>query len=250
MSAAGRPRLASSANELFRPVRTGNVFEEAVERVLQAIRLGVLSGGDRLPPERELALRLRVSRVTLREALSALQDAGFVERRRGRGGGCFVTGKTTWAVAPPTAWSAKDLDDILAFRSVVETGAAELAAARAVSDDALADLSALCRACEEASLERFRQADSRFHLGIAELAGSSSLLVAVAETRARVNDFLDAIPLLERNLAHSARQHRAILRAITVHDAASARRAMAVHLEGTASLLRGFLGEPLASEQG
>lgn len=241
-------RLAASADGLFRPVRSGNVFEEAVERVLQAIRLGVVADGDRLPPERELALRLRVSRATLREALSALEDARLVERRRGRGGGWFVTGGTRApTVAPPAAWSGEDLEDMLAFRSVVEVGAAELAAHRALPGAALAGLEAFCQACEQAPLERFRQADSRFHLAVAELAGSGSLLVAVAETRAKVNDFLDAIPLLERNLVHSHRQHRAVLRAIAAGDPAAARRAMASHLEGTAALLRGFLGPPLAS---
>lgn len=248
MATAGGARLAASADRLFRPVRSGNVFEEAVERLLQAIRLGVVDDGDRLPPERELAARLRVSRVTLREALSALEDAGLAERRRGRNGGWFVTGRTLApAVASPAAWSGEELEDTLAFRSVVETGAAELAAERAPSGAALENLEALCQACERAPLERFRQADSRFHLGVAEVAGSGSLLVAIAETRAKVNDFLDAIPLLERNLVHSHRQHRAILRAIADGDRVAARRAMASHLEGTAALLRGFLGPPLAN---
>jgi DNA-binding FadR family transcriptional regulator len=57
----------------------------------------------------------------------------------------------------------------------------------------------------------------------------------------RVNDLLDAIPMLEANLRHSAEQHRLISTAILGGDAESARRAMAEHLEGTAVLLRGFL---------
>src|SRR6266487_1521457 len=61
-SAAG----SSIAQEaVFRPVRSGNAFEEAVERILQAIKLGVVTYGERLPAERELARRLAVSRVTL-----------------------------------------------------------------------------------------------------------------------------------------------------------------------------------------
>ncbi|MGH3468862.1 MAG: GntR family transcriptional regulator, partial [Thermocrispum sp.] len=54
---------------LFSPVRAGNAFEETVERLLQAIRLGVVGAGQRLPAERQLAVRLNVSRVTLREAI-------------------------------------------------------------------------------------------------------------------------------------------------------------------------------------
>ena len=76
-----------AGNAVFRPVRASNAFEGTVERLLQAIRLGVVSAGDRLPPERDLAIRLSVSRATLRDALRALADAGYVEAQRGRYGG-------------------------------------------------------------------------------------------------------------------------------------------------------------------
>src|SRR5581483_9862673 len=75
---------------LWRPVRGGNAFEITVARLVQAIKLGMVIDGDRLPPERELAERLQVSRVTLREAIAALRDAGYLESRRGRSGGTFV----------------------------------------------------------------------------------------------------------------------------------------------------------------
>jgi len=75
---------------LWRPVRGGNAFEITVSRLAQAIRLGLVGEGDRLPAERDLAERLRVSRVTLREAIRALREAGILESRRGRTGGTFV----------------------------------------------------------------------------------------------------------------------------------------------------------------
>src|SRR3954462_14010268 len=75
---------------MWRPVRGGNAFEITVARLAQAIKLGLVSAGERLPPQRELAERLRVSRVTLRQAIGALREAGYLESRRGRGGGTFV----------------------------------------------------------------------------------------------------------------------------------------------------------------
>src|SRR5262245_61129196 len=80
---------------LLRPVREGNAFEETVERLLTVIKLGVVGPGERFPAERELATQLGISRPTLREAIRELQQAGYVESRRGRSGGTFVTG------APP-----------------------------------------------------------------------------------------------------------------------------------------------------
>src|SRR5215469_10810090 len=76
---------------LLGPVRTGNAFEETVERLLTEIKLGLVARGERFPAERELAARLGISRLTLREAIRELQEAGFVESRRGRFGGTFVT---------------------------------------------------------------------------------------------------------------------------------------------------------------
>jgi DNA-binding GntR family transcriptional regulator len=75
---------------VWRPVRGGNAFEITVARLAQAIKLGLVREGERLPPERELAERLQVSRVTLHEAIRALREAGYLESRRGRTGGTFV----------------------------------------------------------------------------------------------------------------------------------------------------------------
>ena len=76
---------------LLRPVKDGNTFEQTVERLAIAIRMGVVETGERLPPERDLAEQLNVSRVTLREAIKALNLAGYVTSTRGRTGGTVVT---------------------------------------------------------------------------------------------------------------------------------------------------------------
>src|SRR5689334_21226738 len=75
------------------PVSGHQAYEAYVERLATAIRLGVYPLGTTLPSERDLAIRLGVSRATLRVAIAALREAGFVETRRGRGGGTVVTQK-------------------------------------------------------------------------------------------------------------------------------------------------------------
>lgn len=234
--------LASADAAVFRRVRTGNAFEETVERLLQAIRLGVTVPGERLPPERELATRLGVSRVTLREAIRALAGAGYVESRRGRYGGTFVT-----ATLPPTAGGrargelAAELDDVLRLRWVLETGAAELAAGRAPGTADHRHLRAALAEADTTDPAEYRRRDSRLHLAIAETTASTLLTTAVADVRVRVNELLDAIPLLAVNIEHSNAQHRRIVERILAGNAAGARSAMAEHLAGTAALLRGFL---------
>jgi GntR family transcriptional regulator, L-lactate dehydrogenase operon regulator len=237
-------RHASEA--VFRPVRTRNAFEETVERLLQAIRLGVAAPGERLPAERELAARLGVSRVTLREAIRAVADAGYVESRRGRYGGTFVADDLPGVPRPQRGAtpSGAELEDVLTLRRVLESGAAEVAAARTLSPAdrqhlrvRLTDVGEVQRG-EEAE---YRRRDSRLHLAIAEVTASASLTTAVADIRTKVNELLDAIPLIPANIEHSNVQHRAIVDAILSGDPRSARTAMDEHLEGTEALLRGFL---------
>ncbi|MBC7725518.1 MAG: FadR family transcriptional regulator [Burkholderiaceae bacterium] len=237
---AGRD-LADDA--LFRPVRSGNAFEDTVGRLLQAIRLGIVSPGEALPAERDLAVRLAVSRDTVREAIRSLAESGFLVARRGRYGGTFVTDPL-----PPrgdldgAAPGAAELDDVLVVREILETGAARGAASRTL---AAADRDRLWTRLGETSaadVADYRRLDSRWHLTIAELAGAPSLVPLVADNRTRVNDLLDRIPLLEPNIAHSNAQHEAIAIAVLSGDADRAAAAMREHLDGSAALLRGFLG--------
>lgn len=239
----GAPGLVDDV--LFRPVRGGNSYEETVSRLLQAVRLGVVRPGERLPPGRELAARLGVSRVTLREAVGALQSAGYLESRRGRYGGTFV--RPTLPASVPAARGsdraiAAELEDVLRLRLVLESGAAESAAARSLSRAEREHLVACAAECGAAELADYRRLDSRLHLAVAELAGSPSLTSAVADVRSRLNALLELIPLLPPNIEHSDRQHAHVVAAILGGDPAAARREMSEHLAGTAALLRGFLG--------
>jgi DNA-binding FadR family transcriptional regulator len=232
---------------VLRPVRQGNAFEETVERLLTVIKLGMVAPGERFPAERELAAQLGISRLTLREAIRELHEAGYVCSRRGRLGGTFVT--YTWP-APDTGelrrLAIRDgdkLTDALTFRLAVESGAAEILAGQLPAQEgARASLLARLADVNAAGPQEYRRLDTLFHLSIGELTGSSLLAAACADARMRLNDFLNAIPVLQRNIDHTAGQHIAIVEAILAGDAAGARIAVAEHLEGTAALLRGFLG--------
>ncbi|MGH3067065.1 MAG: FadR/GntR family transcriptional regulator [Streptosporangiaceae bacterium] len=255
----GAPAAGVDLATVLGPVRSQNVFEETVERLLAVIKLGVVGPGERFPPERELAALLGVSRITLREAIGDLRNAGYVESRRGRFGGTFVT------YTPPApshvelrriaVEDADKINDALTFRMAVETGAAQILAqlgeggrdghgrdghgraGERVRDVLLTRLTAVNQACPE----DYRRMDTLFHLAIAELTGSSLLASACADARVRLNDLLNAIPVLQRNIDHTAAQHTAIVEGILAGDTRRAQRAVAEHLDGTAALLRGFL---------
>ena len=242
IAAADPPALAYDA--VLRPVRQGNAFEETVERLLQVIKLGVALVGERLPAERDLSLRLGVSRATLREAIADLQRTGYLESRRGRYGGTFVLAIPGSPPAPsrPVHQLVAELDDALAIRRAVEIGAAELAASRRLETGEIEHVRQALASCCSGQPQEYRRVDSRLHLAIAELSGSPSLTAAVADVRVRVNALLDQIPLLVMNIRHSNEQHQRIVAAVLDGRPAQARSAMDEHLAGSAALLRGFLG--------
>lgn len=234
--------MTSLPEAVLRPA-SGNTFENTVEQLATAIRLGVLADGEQLPPERELAERVGVSRNTLREAIAALRESGLVATRRGRGGGTRVT---YVGVAPPTgsmARSGASLSDALTFRRVVEPGAAWQAATRCLSGDQRAWLTESLRQVNDApDAGSHRVADSRLHLAIATLSGSPMLIDAVTRSQAALHEMLTAIPALRRNIEHSNDQHDQIVTAILGGDPDRARAVMEEHCDATSALLRGLIG--------
>jgi DNA-binding FadR family transcriptional regulator len=226
---------------VFRPVRSGNAFEETLARLLQAVRLGIVPPGEALPPERELAGRLGVSRDVLREAIRSLADAGYLESRRGRYGGTFVRTDLERAAPPDVVRAPGELDDALGLRSVLEEGAVAAAAGRTLRADERDTLWTRLLETSASGPADYRRTDSRLHLTFGELAGIPSLLPLLADVRDRANALLGEIPLIAPNLAHSNAQHETIVQAVLRGDPDAARRAMREHLDGTAALLRAFL---------
>jgi GntR family transcriptional repressor for pyruvate dehydrogenase complex len=232
---------------VLRPVRGHHAFESCVAQLATAIRLGVYPRGSTLPAERDLAARLQVSRATLREAMAALRQAGLVETTRGRGGGTVVTLKpgtpSARAAARLGATRRKDWLDALDYRRIVEPGAAALAASRTLDDARLAQLEqAHAEVASARKPAQHRQADSRFHLTVAALTDSGRTVEAVTSVQATLHEMLLAIPVLEANIAHSDRQHAALVRAIKAGRPEPARRVMEEHCDDTAALLRGLVG--------
>lgn len=239
-----------SSSLLLTKIRGGNTYEETVERLLQTIRLGLVHPGDQLPPERELATMLNVSRDTVRDATSSLADAGYLVVRRGRYGGTFIaevipSGPVSIGrdgeLLQRAAFTNEEIQDVLVLRAVLETGAAYEAANAQMTGEARDILWQAHLDCRSAESDDYRRLDSRLHLLIAELTGSNSLVNQIAQSRMKVNELLNEFPLLQPNIAHSSAQHEEIVMAILTGQAEKAQTAMRAHLEGSASLIRGFL---------
>ncbi len=241
-----KPRAeASSApappDGIFAPVRSYTAFEETVDRLGTAIKLGLLPPGSQLPAERELCARLGIARSTLRQALTALSQSGHVHATRGRRGGTFVSDPQPPA-DPPSAEMLGQWREICDQRLAIELAVAMLAAERAEA----ADIEALEQVADtlDATLEDFaayRQADIRLHVGLAEATRSASLIRAATEAQGAMTDLIAYIAHPPQVLSSSNAQHRRLLAAVKEHDGMRAVRAMAEHLQGTEHVLAGLL---------
>src|SRR5918998_5154969 len=135
MTQPATARRSPALDAVFKPVHPPTTFEETVERLGTAIRLGLLGPGTRLPAERELAEQLGISRSTLRQALTTLVQSGHLVALRGRSGGTFVAEDPPPAQARTGTPLGDQARAVLDYRVTVETGAALLAAERAGGDD-------------------------------------------------------------------------------------------------------------------
>jgi len=230
-----------SEDAVFAPVRSQTAFEETVERLGTAIKLGLLAPGTRLPAERELCRKLGIARSTLRQALLALGQTGQLQATRGRRGGTFVTDPQ-----PPTELPTEELlaqwQEVCDSRMALEVGVAVLAAQRA-DGAALDALAALVDEMEHQIGEypSYRFADVRFHVALAECTGSSRLVAAMTATQGEMTDLISHISHPAAVLRASNEQHQRLLRALKAHDGPRAARVMSEHVEGTTHILGGLL---------
>jgi DNA-binding FadR family transcriptional regulator len=238
-SASGR---SPALDAVFKPVHPPTTFEETVERLGTAIRLGLLGPGSRLPAERELAEQLSISRSTLRQALTTLVQSGHLTAVRGRAGGTFV------AEQPPLSAESEGGEPlgekaraVLDMRVAVETGATVLAAERA-GEDELALLDGLVEHMGgPVAFADYRRADVRFHIGVAEAAGSPALVTAMTEVQGQMSDLIARIAHPEEVLTRSNDQHRRLVACLRKRETGRAVQVIRRHIEGTEHILAGLM---------
>jgi DNA-binding FadR family transcriptional regulator len=235
--------LAPSAVAMLgAPLPGANRMEATVERLGTAVQLRLLEPGQQLPPERELAGLIGVSRVTLRSALGALQDAGLIKVRRGRSGGTFVADvPPNWNLAAAESQALED-GGFCAWRMMVEPAVCELASKRitpASLQELHTRLDRMRRLLDDLPL--YRAEDARFHIAIAEATGNARMVRAVTEIQADLGRVISLLPPNRAVLQHSNRQHARLLAALADGNARHAGAVMLEHLTATDRFASGLL---------
>ncbi|MFJ8113989.1 FadR/GntR family transcriptional regulator [Streptomyces sp. NPDC096132] len=233
---------AGARRAIFAPVDSGARVEAVVRRLGDAIDLGLLADGEQLPGETELAGRLGVSTVTLREALMALRQQGLVTTRRGRGGGSFVSQPEVPAEdrlrSRLRGWSTEELRDLGDHWAALSGAAARLAADRTEADDLLQ----LWRTVDELTQAQDSAARSRvygrFHVELAAAAQSARLTREQVALQTEVGALLCLVFGDDTYREEVADRHRSVISAVQdgAHESAGALAERCVR-ESTARLI-------------
>jgi len=229
------PRTTAGIFKNLNSEKNGTTAEEVVTRLREMIQSGELAAGDRLPPERDLAKLLGVSRPTLRAGIRSLATVGILQSKQGAG--TFVAEAEesptldTSALRMLSALHGFTSEEMFEARLALEMSIAALAAERADSEQ-------MAQLAEEvtgmyASLDRPEQYlvhDMQFHQTIAAASGNRILTALMNMVASILFEYRSKTVKRAIDLKDSAEQHHNIYRAIREHDPEAARQAMRVHL--------------------
>jgi GntR family transcriptional regulator, transcriptional repressor for pyruvate dehydrogenase complex len=217
----------------FEAVPRTKLYQKVVKQVQDIIRDGLLRPGDMLPPERELAERLHVSRGSLREAILALESMGLVEPRHGEG-----TVVRDLSAAPLVNQLSVMLvqkralvGELLEFRLMIEPTLAARAATNATAEEITHLEEILSR--QKAKIDQGELAieeDSKFHYAIAQAARNSVVLKVLDVFMDYLRDSRELSLQVEGRPQRSLNSHRRILNAIARKNPAAAEKAMRRHI--------------------
>lgn len=220
-------------NTLFQAVSKQRLVDRVVADVQELIVQGKLPVGAKLPPERELAELLGVSRTVIREAVRILVTKGLLESKHGIG--TMVRQVTRDQLVEPLSWllqrNGATLDDLHEVRTILEVEIAAAAAQRATNADVAALEQVLARtAAVRANPHAFAAADAEFHQVLVAILQNPMLAVLLDSIRTLMAEIRLKVARYPKFDTIVLDDHTRILASIRAHDANAAREAMQDHL--------------------
>ncbi|MEV5536247.1 FadR/GntR family transcriptional regulator [Saccharopolyspora shandongensis] len=230
----------------------GSVANQVEQQITQAIESGRYSPGDRLPPEREFAELLGVSRPTVREAIGALKARGVLRVVHGRG--VFIAEpETARELREALATQRHSISELFAMREVLEVPAAGWAAERQDAE-ALQRVSSVLQSMAEATeqvprdFERLQQLDEAFHLAIVEAAGNKFLQQTLGVLQQILHQGMQTTLMVPGRVEAAREDHQRILDALLAGDSEAARQAALRHVHSARATAMQRLEERAESE--
>jgi GntR family transcriptional repressor for pyruvate dehydrogenase complex len=237
-------RKIASPVSLFKALPSKRAFEEIADQIRSLVYSGTLKPGDRLPPERELAIQFKTGRMAVREALRMLEQSGLVQIRQGSDGGAFVRdadpGVASQSVSDTIRRSNMSLKGLTAVRVALEDLVAELAIENITREEvdqlqsAIEDAENLLDAClkrqsSELDVELLTEVNIDFHLLLARATQNLLLEIIFESLQNTLHLYFKAKTQPLKFFAWHISQHRAIFEAIKNRKVPEAKRLMKAH---------------------
>jgi GntR family transcriptional repressor for pyruvate dehydrogenase complex len=231
---------ARADGDIYTAVSSSRMSEAIVDQIRGLIRSERLRPGDRLPSERGLGERMRVSRVTVREALRVLEANGLVEIRVGAKGGAFVTSpsssKIGTGLADLISLSPLTAGEVTEARQVFELGIIPMVVERATDDD-IAELRTMVKQ-HQAALKHGEYAMSMsaaFHVRVAASTHNAAIEMLVHSFHGPLLMSLREAQVAAPLMGHrGTNEHRDFVEAVAARDLERAEAIMRTHLRRTA----------------
>jgi len=223
------------------PVR---LYESVIEQIMDLIKNNKLKPGDKLPPERELAEKLSISRGSLREAFRVLESRGLIKSKPG--GGRFIreVKKETLIDTENVILNLEksSILELLEAREMFEVKIAKIAAQRATTEDIELIEKALNKMGEEEELkdDKKTESDTEFHLAIASASHNFVFINIIRLHLDLLKDTREKTWKIPGRREEQQEEHQAIFKAIKEHNSKKAGEVMLKHLKNIRKVVIGM----------
>lgn len=218
---------------MLSPVKSTKVYEIVMEQIKDIVKEGELKGGDKLPSERDLCEKLKVSRASIREALKALQMLGLIQSKHG--GGNFINDNFENSLLEPLSiiflLLGSKSKDVIEIRKIIEPETAALAA-KNITKEQLKELKEISDELNTTSnLEACASLDKKFHYKIAQASGNHLISTIMFSLSSLIEKYIENSKVHTFNKELIGLQHEEIYKALETHNTAAAAVAVKKHLD-------------------
>lgn len=209
---------------MLTPIKSEKVYKIIMKQIKDIVKSGELKRGDKLPSERELALRLNVSRTSVREAIKALETLGLVESKHG--GGNYIKNDFEDILLEPLSIAfmllGSNNSEILELRKVIEPEVASMAA-KNITENEIKELENIIEKLSKTTDSKIcASLDKEFHYVIAKASKNHLLSTIVFSVSSLIEEYIDESKMYEIDREKVINDHKIILEAIISHDSKKA----------------------------
>jgi GntR family transcriptional repressor for pyruvate dehydrogenase complex len=240
---------------LFRSLERSKLGDQVADQIRKLVLSGRVNPGDKLPPEREIASQMKVSRPVVREGLQKLETLGLIRRDRNGIWVCRLDIESYIesmmdAVSLIAGANSELLSNVWEVRHTLEVQIAGMAAENATSGD-ITQLKKIVQKQEKLldNPKRYRETSFEFHQRLAATTKNKIFLFIITSLREVLNQYFATTLLVPGASRNSHAYHKKILQAVESRSPEKSRQAMGEHLEATRKLQNALLESQLANKE-